>query len=196
MATRQAAVGIVCMEEKSRIMNHRVTTKESILDVATDIALREGIDSLSVRKVANACGIAVGSVYNYCKNKEELSLAVTERFWSRVFADHEQLSVMGMGFTDFLERYYSMLYGRLRGYDASWLRELSMEVPSRTAVPVMKHVLLEDGRVNRAIWNMELNEDVFCEYVFVNMMALLRSGEDNCRFFIYLLEHLLYARTI
>ena len=49
-----------------------------------------------------------------------------------------------------------------------------------------------DKRIWYAIWNMELNQDTFVDYVFVNLMALLQAGENNCRFFIFLLEHLLY----
>lgn len=173
-------------------MNRRVTSQDKILDTATEIALREGIDQLSIRKVANACGIAIGSVYNYCNDKNALNQAVTERFWSRIFENQEQLYVKGMGFTRFLESYYQFLFGRLSVYDNSWLREMNAEVPGRTAIPMMRQVLMEDTRVNDSIWNMELNEDAFCKYVFVNMMALLRAGENNFRFFIFLLEHLLY----
>lgn len=173
-------------------MNRRVTSQDKILETATEIALREGIDQLSIRKVAKACGIAVGSVYNYCNDKNALNHAVTERFWDSIFENQEQLYAPGMDFTQFLERYYQFLFGRLSVYDNSWLREMNVNVPGRTAVPMMQKVLANDRRVNHSIWNMELNEDAFCEYVFVNMMALLRAGENNCRFFIFLLEHLLY----
>lgn len=173
-------------------MNHRVTTQEKILDAAMEIALREGIDRLSIRKIASTCGIAVGSVYNYCNNKEALNTAVAERFWDRIFEDQDQLYRSGMGFTRFLEQYYLFLYGRLSRYDRSWLREMDAMVPKKTAVPMMRKVLKEDRNVRGFIWNMDLNEDTFCEYVFINVMALLRAGENNCRFFIFLLEHLLY----
>lgn len=173
-------------------MNHRVTSKDQILDVATDIALKEGIDCLSVRKVAAACGIAVGSVYNYCKNKDELSKAVTDRFWDRVLQDQDRLLIEGSSFTDFLERYYSLILGRIAGYDDSWLGAMSASVPSGKVIPIMLKVLRGDRRVDQSIWNMELSEEIFCENVFVNMLALLRSGENNCRFYIFLLEHLLY----
>ena len=39
---------------------------------------------------------------------------------------------------------------------------------------------------------MELNQEAFVDYVFSNLIALLQTGESNCRFFLYLLEHLLY----
>ena len=35
-------------------MNHRVTSKDTILEKAMEIALSQGIDKVSIRKIANA----------------------------------------------------------------------------------------------------------------------------------------------
>lgn len=173
-------------------MNHRVTSKDAILEKAMDIALAQGVDKVSIRKIATACEISIGSVYNYYKDKETLITDIAEGFWQEIFKDQEQLYREGMNFTLFLEQYYILLYGRLSPYDKSWLREMEGRIPEKTAIPIMRKVLDGDYRINGSIWNMELNEDAFCEYVFINIMALLRAGENNCRFFIFLLEHLLY----
>ena len=173
-------------------MNHRVTTKDTILEKAMEIALSSGIDKVSIRKISSACGISIGSVYNYYKDKESLITDIAEGFWQDIFKDQEQLYREGMPFTMFLEQYYILLYGRLSPYDKSWLKEMEGRIPEKTAIPIMRKVLDKDTRINGSIWNMELNEDAFCEYVFINIMALLRAGENNCRFFIFLLEQLLY----
>lgn len=173
-------------------MNHRVTSTEQILEQAMALAIREGVDAVSIRKLASACGIAIGSVYNYYPNKEALITAVAENFWSSILSDQEKLYHKGMGFTNFLEQYYSYLYGRLARYDKGWLMQMSGRSPERNALAILRQALLEDQKVNGSIWNMELNEDTFCEYVLINIMALLRAGENSCRFFVFLLEHLLY----
>ena len=173
-------------------MNHRVTSKDAILEKAMEIALSQGIDKVSIRKISAACGISIGSVYNYYKDKESLVTDIAERFWQDIFKDQELLYREGMYFTMFLEQYYILLYGRLSPFDKSWLKEMEGKIPEKTAIPIMRKVLDSDRRINGSIWNMELNEDAFCEYVFINIMALLRAGENNCRFFIFLLEHLLY----
>lgn len=173
-------------------MNHRVTSKEQILEQAMAIALNEGIDKISIRKVAGVCNIAIGSIYNYFPNKEALTLAITEQFWAKVLENQDKIYRRGMGFTMFLEQYYHFLYGRLHKYDKSWIKEMDHQVANLDAICMLKSVLKKDRRVNDAIWNMELNEDAFCEYVLVNIMALLRAGESNCRFFIFLIEHFLY----
>lgn len=173
-------------------MNHRVTSKDQILDRAMEIAVSEGVDAVSIRRLATACGIAIGSVYNYYKDKDAIIYDVAERFWSGILSDQEKVYRDGMEFTSFLEQYYLYLYGRLARYDKSWLMGMSGRSPEKEAIQLLQKALHGDKRVNPTIWNMELNEDAFCEYVMTNIMALLRSGENNCRFFIFLLDHLLY----
>ncbi len=174
-------------------MRQKVTSREQILDAAMEIAVKEGVDQLSIRKLAKACGIAVGSMYNYYPDKETLVSEVAEVFWDRLLNDQEKLYRRGMEFTTFLEQYYSFLYGRLALYDTSWLSTMNGRTKKDEAIQLFLEVLKADRRIDLSIWNMELNEDAFVEYVFVNLTALLQAGENNCRFFIFLLEHLLYG---
>lgn len=173
------------------MLKQRVTSQEEILEHALNIAIEEGVDKVSIRKLAASCNIAVGSMYNYYKDKNALMTAVSEHFWGNILKDQEQLFRPGMGFTMFLEQYYVFLYGRLYAHDISWLSAMD-EGTKEQAHRLFLKVLSEDERVIGSIWNMELNQNAFCEYVLDNITALLRAGESNCRFFIFLLEHLLY----
>ena len=49
--------------ERRSFVPKQVIDKDKLIDQAYSIAAREGISALSVRKLAAACGIAVGSVY-------------------------------------------------------------------------------------------------------------------------------------
>lgn len=173
-------------------MNKKVTTRDEILKNALDIAMREGIENVSIRKLAAQCNIAVGSMYNYYPNKEILMNAVSENFWSIILQDQEQLYRPGIGFTMFLGQYYAFINGRLLKYDNSWFGSMD-ETTKKDTISFLKRVLDADDRVVASIWNMDLNPDSFCEYVLTNMLALLRVGEDNCRLFLFLLERFLYA---
>ena len=177
-------------------MNRRVTSKDKILDEALRIAKKEGVDKLSIRKLASACSIAIGSVYNYYPDKDALVTAVAEAFWNNIFEDQTKLYREGMGFTQFLEQYYIYLYAKMSPYDRSWVRDLQGKIPMEEAMQLFGRILMEDERVNRSIWNIEFQPENFCDYVFTNLMALLQSGEPNCRFFLYLLENLLYEKTV
>lgn len=175
-------------------MNRRVITTDKILEEALVLAKKEGVDKLSVRKLASACGIAIGSIYNYYPDKEALVTAMVEKFWTEIFAGQEKIYRSGMGFICFLAQYYAYLYNKMAPYDNSWVRELEGKIPMEATMQLFLQVLKEDERVNHSIWNMEFEPETFCQYVFINIMALLKSGETNCRFFLYLLENLLYRR--
>lgn len=175
-------------------MNKRVTSTDKILEQALLIAKKEGVDKLSIRKLSAACGIAIGSVYNYYPDKETLVTAVAEEFWNPIFADQDKLYRANMSFTRFLEQYYSYLYAKMSPYDRSWVRDLEGKIPMEDTMKLFLRILKEDEQVNHSIWNMEFQPEDFCRYVFKNIMALLQSGEINCRFFIYLLDNLLYEK--
>ena len=64
-------------------MPKQVIDKDKLIDQAYSIAAREGISALSVRKLAAACGIAVGSVYMYFPTKADLTAAVFTRFFGQ-----------------------------------------------------------------------------------------------------------------
>ena len=62
--------------------------KDNILDEAKRQMLSDdGYDSMTIRKVANSCGIAVGTVYNYFPSKESLAANVMLSDWQRLIAD-------------------------------------------------------------------------------------------------------------
>lgn len=66
--------------------NRPVVSKEQILDAAYEIATTQGLSALSIRAVATACGVAVGTVYNSYPTKSELVNDVVGRFWQRALS--------------------------------------------------------------------------------------------------------------
>ncbi len=53
--------------------------RNRILDVALDIILKQGFDSLSVRKIASRLGVTATTIYNYYSCKDELNLMIRVR---------------------------------------------------------------------------------------------------------------------
>ena len=168
-------------------MNPKKTSKDFILETALEIAKKEGVDGLSIRKLSKACQIAIGTVYNYFPDKDALVTEMGKVFWDAIFMGQENIYRPDMGFSVFLEQYYGFLYARMAPFDESWVRELDGKIPKKAAIELLLRALEEDRRVNASIWNLEFHPDTFCEYVFTNIMALLSSGEYNCRFFIFLI---------
>lgn len=57
--------------------------RESLLACARDALLTQGYDHLTIRGVAAACGVAVGTVYNYFPAKDVLVASVMLEDWQR-----------------------------------------------------------------------------------------------------------------
>ena len=55
--------------------------QERILACARAMLLEQGIDHLNIRAVAAACGVAVGTVYNYYRSKDQLIASIMLQDW-------------------------------------------------------------------------------------------------------------------
>ena len=66
-------------------MNTQITSAEEILKAAQKILLEHGASALNMRAVAAACGVSVGSIYNYFPSKSALIGATSESVWTEIF---------------------------------------------------------------------------------------------------------------
>lgn len=55
--------------------------KDSILNIAKNIVIKEDYDKLTMRKVSEESGIAVGTIYNYFPTKRDLMIQLLEDYW-------------------------------------------------------------------------------------------------------------------
>lgn len=74
-------------------MNTVVTSKEEILKTSRDLIRQQGWSAVNIRSVATACGVAVGSIYNYFDSKAELIEATVESVWREIFHRSEDALV-------------------------------------------------------------------------------------------------------
>ncbi|GAB6187565.1 TetR/AcrR family transcriptional regulator [Thermopirellula anaerolimosa] len=77
--------------------------KEGILQAALDVLRADGFEHLTIEKVAEAAGIAKGSVYNYFRNKQELVTQVFERSIEPAIEAGGQIVESSMGAVEKLE---------------------------------------------------------------------------------------------
>lgn len=66
-------------------MNKVVTSQEEILIQSRLLIREKGIDAISIRNLAKACHVSVGSIYNYFSNKADLVSATIESIWEELF---------------------------------------------------------------------------------------------------------------
>jgi AcrR family transcriptional regulator len=60
-------------------MPHGADGRESILEVAAPLFAQKGYNGVSIRDIAQACGMTNAALYYHFKNKEDLYLAVLRR---------------------------------------------------------------------------------------------------------------------
>lgn len=89
-------------------MNTVVTSKEEILRISRELIRREGWSAVNIRSVAAACGVSVGSIYNYFESKSALVGAAVESVWCEIFHRPED----GAVFQD-TQACLAWLYGRM-----------------------------------------------------------------------------------
>ncbi|GAF68106.1 unnamed protein product [marine sediment metagenome] len=68
------------VNERSFIMTNKDTqdTKERIRQAAVRVFSRQGFDRASVKSIAEEAGVAVGSIYNHFRDKDDLLISVFE----------------------------------------------------------------------------------------------------------------------
>ena len=74
-------------------MNTVVTSKDEILKTSRELIRSQGWSAISIRSVAAACGVSVGSIYNYFDSKAELVGATVESVWCEIFRRPEDATV-------------------------------------------------------------------------------------------------------
>lgn len=66
-------------------MNTLVTSRKDILEASRTLAQKGTAEGISIISVAAACGVSVGSIYNYFQSKTDLVAATAESIWEDVF---------------------------------------------------------------------------------------------------------------
>lgn len=186
-------------------MNKAATSREQLLDQAKKIVYAEGISKLSIRRVAEECGVAIGTVYNYYPAKSDLILAVMEEFWRNVFHGQE----FPADSSCFLESYEEIFYRMkksLSHFRADFLEDVSVldqkgrKQGKRLEEFYWKHmkagmlmILERDRRIKENVWNESFTREGFIQFAFAQLTAMLRAGDMDCSFFLEVIKRLLYS---
>ena len=185
-------------------MRKQVIDKDKLIDQAYAIAAREGISALSVRKLAAACGIAVGSVYMYFPTKADLTAAVFTRFFGQALFE-ECCRVDGReSFTDYVRKLRGALGDALTQMDVDWFAEMRRlprsehEALEAARGPMLahmeqglQHVLDADSAVVRSRLVAALSPQKLCSFVLGTIFTSLIEGSD-CETLFALLDASLY----
>ena len=172
-------------------MNTVVTSKEQILETSRDLIRRQGWTAVNIRTVAAACGVSVGSIYNYFDSKSALVSAAVESVWCEIFHRPEEGNVFEDTEACITWMYQRMEYG-CRQYPGfftlhslGFMREDKSDGKQRMQ-QTWQHilnglcaVLKRDSRVRPGAFTEQFTAEKFADTLFSLMLsALLRQDYD------------------
>ncbi len=95
--------------------------KQLILDEAKKILYSEGYAKLSMRNISKACGIALGTIYNYYPTKHDLVIGMMADYWNANMNKLQSIGSMDCSFYDKLDRIFDQLSGFIKTFREEWL---------------------------------------------------------------------------
>lgn len=172
-------------------MNTVVTSKEEILEASRELVRSRGWSSISVRSVAAACDVSVGSIYNYFDSKADLVAATVESVWCEIF----RLPSESAAFQD-IQTCIAWMYGRIAYgcehypgfftlHSLGFMHEEKddgkqrMQQAWQHVLNGLSTVLKRDPNIRRDAFTESFTVEQFADVLFSLMLsALLRQDSD------------------
>ncbi|WP_418824669.1 TetR/AcrR family transcriptional regulator [Paratractidigestivibacter faecalis] len=157
-----------------------------------ELIQKNGWATVNIRSLAAACGVSVGSIYNYFESKSALMSATVESVWEDIFHRPDDVSV----FADVLSS-VKWMFGRLEygcerypgffTHHSLGFMQQDTEDGKRQMRQAWQHildelraVLLRDGKVRPDAFTVDLTPDAFAQALFSLMLsAAVRQDFDS-----------------
>lgn len=117
-------------------------SKDKILEIADSILKTDGYKALSVRKLADMCGIATGTFYLYFPSKEDLVAQAIVKTWTITLADMKKACSEAVDFAEGIVFLYSTVCSFSQKYRLAF-KEYSKHVGSLDALHT-RHIMLRE----------------------------------------------------
>lgn len=172
-------------------MNTIVTSKEDILKASRELIQQQGWPAINIRCVAAACGVSVGSIYNYFDSKAALLGATVESVWWEIFHGLKDGAVFEDTQSCIIWMYGQMEYGckQYPGFftlhSFGFLQEEKAQGKQRMQqawghiLDGLCSVLKRDARIRPDAFTEQFTAEQFADVLFSLMLsALLRQDYD------------------
>ncbi|MGN0669186.1 MAG: TetR/AcrR family transcriptional regulator, partial [Oscillospiraceae bacterium] len=171
-------------------INPERTSKEEILQISRKIAAEKGLKALNMRAVAGECGIALGTLYNYFSDKEELLIATISSLWQDLFQLSPRENRGNPLFAEYVETLFKSVRERISEYPDFFTTHSAVITNSgkNRALNAMERctdeirgtlltVLREDSLVAADAFSEKLTEVSFVEFVLDSIIMLLMQNK-------------------
>ena len=174
--------------------------KRTLLACANRIECSEGVNAISMRRLAAEANIAVGTVYHYFESKQEVLLTLTEDYWKDALVQmHEHVS--DGRFDVQLREIIAFLRSKMNDCAEILMRSLhDDEATGRIRMASMQGVLRrslvermeQDDAVLESVWSETFTKEAFADFALQNILALLQRKEDDADTFLMIVNRVLY----
>ena len=186
------------------LLNIAVTSKAEILRQCRLLVAEKGMTALTMRAVAQRCGVALGSLYNYFPSKTDLSLGVIESVWQDIF-HLEGCENDACPFPDYVQRLFCRVEAGMRAYPrffaahslsfASEEKGKARETMERYFAHMqegLRHALDSDRAVRGDAFDASLTRAALAEFTLSTLVSLWVRHSPDCQVLIELLRRALY----
>lgn len=157
--------------------------KTYLLDHAKAI----GMEKLSIRNLAAAANVSVGTVYNYFPSKKELVAEILNSFWESSLSQDICRVQKDQNFVDYLNILFEKTLMHTYNFKEIMYAQLNFlkEDPGKpnTYYQHMQSGLLKvlemDPEVDNSLWHENFTREWFIQYILETMMAQLLKREPN-----------------
>lgn len=185
------------------LMNPPNTSREEIMRVSRKIVSEKGLPALNMRALAKECGIALGTLYNYYSDKDELVVAAIESVWQDILEKSAPDS--GVRFSQYVTHIYARILSGLKYYpDFFAAHAISVAGSAKGKARGMMErcfgkirselhaALREDKNVDRSIFSETFREEDLIEHILDTITISIINGKPDCTVLTEILDRLLY----
>ena len=185
-------------------MSAGITSRDAIMQACRRIAAERGLTAVSMRAVAHESHIALGTLYNYYADKDELVLATVESIWRDIF-HADPADSAGLSFPQYVETLFSRIQRGAAQYPgfltahsfaiATGKRGEArsiMERSLRHMQDAMMHMLRSDPSVDPSVFTPSFTQETFAGMVFDQLLLMLMRRQTDCAPLTQLIRRVLY----
>ncbi len=185
--------------------NKAIISKQQILETAYDLFRAEDSHAISIRGVASACGVSVGSIYNYFPTKSALVAEIVGMFWEKSLHREMFIAESDENFVAFCERLMGDLEETLEEFRRDWLGKLmaldsdSVAEIRRREEAAFRHirkglalVISHDRDIKLDVLDEGAGPDELATLVWGSMVSSLEHGDESCKVLFTLMKTSLY----
>lgn len=177
--------------------------RENLLNIACEIADKEGIEGVNIRSIAKNAGVATGTVYNYFSCKEEILLELTDGYWQTALAEMRDY-VKSENFCGRLEEIFNFLRNKIQTSAGKLMNSLNgasrqtaegkMAAAQSELAAYLTTLLKNDVEIPENIWDESFTAENLAQFIMTNLFLALKSEQNNIDFFILIIKKVLYSK--